>query len=227
VRLIAASEDPTTLTPESTWYMTTSIPLAEASAAQVYARYRLRDWIEHYYKAVKHELGWADFQVRPARAIVRHWQLVMLAYTFSLLAGVLPAVEDPTIPATMPSVGEGKKITAPSGVAGHLTARPRLAVPLGTSARLLAAVVQRTTAARTRGAARACRSVAPTPCPNLTNQRLVLCKALKRVCHGLQVGNHLRFQGRRTGNMAIGGGHSDDRRVQAFKYSRADKEIEG
>jgi hypothetical protein len=47
VRLIAASEDPATLTPESTWYLTTSIPLAEASAAQVYARYRLRDWIEH------------------------------------------------------------------------------------------------------------------------------------------------------------------------------------
>jgi SRSO17 transposase len=171
VRLIAASEDPATLTPESTWYMTTSIPLAEASAAQVYARYRLRDWIEHYYKAVKHELGWADFQVRPARAIVRHWQLVMLAYTFSLLAGALPAVEDPTIPATMPSVGAGKKITAPSGVAGHSTARPRLAVPLGTPAVLLAAVVQRTTAARTRGAPRPCRSVAPTPCPNLTNQR--------------------------------------------------------
>jgi hypothetical protein len=109
--------------------------------------------------------------VRPARAIVRHWQLVMLAYTFSLLAGVLPSVEDPTIPAAMPSVGEGKKITAPSGLAGHPTARPRLAVPLGTSARLLAAVAQRTTAARTRGAPRPCRTLTPTSCPNLTNQR--------------------------------------------------------
>jgi SRSO17 transposase len=87
VRLVAASEDPAHLTPESTWYMTTSLPLAETSTEQVYELYRLRDWIEHYYKPVKHELGWADFQVRPAHAIVRHWHLVMLAYTFSLLAG--------------------------------------------------------------------------------------------------------------------------------------------
>lgn len=34
---------------------------------------------EHSYEPVKHELGWADFQVRAERAIVRHWQLVMLA----------------------------------------------------------------------------------------------------------------------------------------------------
>jgi SRSO17 transposase len=170
VRLIAASEDPAILTPESTWYMTTSVPLAEASAEEVYERYRLRDWIEHYYKAVKHELGWADFQVRPARAIVRHWQLVMLAYTFSLLAGVLPSVEDPTIPAALPG-GAGGKITAASDLARHRPTRPRLALPLGTSASVLAAVVKRTTAARTRGAPRACRSVAPTPRPNLTNQR--------------------------------------------------------
>ncbi len=90
VRLVAATLDPRQLKPESTWYLATSLPLAEVSAEQVYEIYRLRDWIEHYYKPVKHELGWADYQVRPERAIVRHWQLVMLAYTFSLLVGALP-----------------------------------------------------------------------------------------------------------------------------------------
>src|ERR1035437_6347684 len=87
VRLIAASENPAHLTPASTWYLTTSLPLAECSTEQVYERYRLRDGIEHYYKPAKHELGWADFPVRPAKAILRHWHLVILAYTFSLLAG--------------------------------------------------------------------------------------------------------------------------------------------
>ena len=76
MRLIAATLDPATLKPESTWYLATSLPLAQVSAEQVYEIYRLRDWIEHYYKPVKHELGWADYQLRPERAIVRHWQLV-------------------------------------------------------------------------------------------------------------------------------------------------------
>src|SRR5262249_22749308 len=83
VRLIAATLDPATLKAESTWYLATSLPLREASPEQVYELYRLRDWIEHYYKPAKHELGWADYQMRPEQAIVRHWQLVMLAFTFS------------------------------------------------------------------------------------------------------------------------------------------------
>jgi SRSO17 transposase len=89
-RLLAATLDPKLLKPESTWYLATSLPLAHVSAEQVYELYRLREWIEHVYKPVKHELGWADYQVRPERAIVRHWQLVLLAYTFSLLVGALP-----------------------------------------------------------------------------------------------------------------------------------------
>jgi SRSO17 transposase len=79
VRLIAATLDPRRLKPESTWYLATSLPQAQVSAEQVYEIYRLRDWIEHFYKPVKHELGWADYQVRPERAIVRHWHLVLLA----------------------------------------------------------------------------------------------------------------------------------------------------
>src|SRR5258708_493793 len=110
MRLIAAPLDPAHLKPEATWYLTTSLPLPQVSAEQVYEIYRLRDWIEHYYKPVKHELGWADYQVRPERAIVSHWQLVMLAYTFSLLVGALPEgaatpLDAPAAPADAPERG--------------------------------------------------------------------------------------------------------------------------
>jgi hypothetical protein len=61
--------------------LSTSLPLRETSAEQVYEIYRLRDWIDHYYKPAKHKLSWADYQMRPEQAIVRHWHLVMLAFT--------------------------------------------------------------------------------------------------------------------------------------------------
>jgi hypothetical protein len=87
VRLVAATDDPQQLKADATWYLATNLPSGEASPTQVDALYVLRDWIEHYYKPVKHELGWADFQIRSVEAIIRHWQLVMLAFTFSLLVG--------------------------------------------------------------------------------------------------------------------------------------------
>src|SRR5260370_34650485 len=87
------------------------MPSGQAGAEQVYEIYRLRDWIEHYYKPVKHELGWADYQLRPERAIVRHWQLVLLAYTCSLLVGALPtAPSAATPPSTAPEATGGGKI---------------------------------------------------------------------------------------------------------------------
>jgi len=89
-RPVAATLDPRQLKPESTWYLATSLPLVEVSAERVYELYRLRDWIARFYKPAKHELGWAEYQLRPERAIVRHGQLVLLAYTFSLLVGALP-----------------------------------------------------------------------------------------------------------------------------------------
>jgi hypothetical protein len=85
VRLIAATLDPRQLKPESTCSLATSLPLAQVSAEQVYEIYRLRVWIEHFYKPAKHELDLADYQLRPERAIVHHWQLVLLAYPFSKL----------------------------------------------------------------------------------------------------------------------------------------------
>jgi Transposase DDE domain len=81
VRLVAATLDPSKLDPDNTWYLATPLSLKEASPEQVYELYRLRDWIEQYYKPAKHELGWADYQMRPEQAIVRHWHLVMLAFT--------------------------------------------------------------------------------------------------------------------------------------------------
>jgi SRSO17 transposase len=179
VRLIAATLDPRQLKPESTWYLATSLPLAEVSAEQVYELYRLRDWIEHFYKPVKHELGWADYQVRPERAIVRHWQLVMLAYTFSLLVGAsitseAPASAPPSS-AAPPETAAGKKIRTSSGVgdrrqrvrgAGrlerHAPAGAQLALPVGSAAALLATLVHERPTARTGRAPRPSRSV-PSP----------------------------------------------------------------
>lgn len=86
-RLIAATTDPRKLKKDATWYLVTNLPLQEASPTEVYETYGLRDWVEHYDKPAKHELGWADYQTRDPEAIVRHWQLVMLAYTVSLFHG--------------------------------------------------------------------------------------------------------------------------------------------
>ena len=180
MRLIAATLDPAHLKPESTWYLTTSLPAAQVSAEQVYEIYRLRDWIEHYYKPVKHELGWADYQMRPERAIVRHWQLVMFAYTFSLLVGALPEgaaspleapLETPPAAADAPeSASAGGKIrtTAPRRRvrgAGHLerdaASGAGVAVPLGAAAALLDALVVRRPTARAGRAPRSRRSLPP------------------------------------------------------------------
>ncbi len=177
VRLIAATLDPAHLKPESTWYLTTSLPLTQVSAEQVYEIYRLRDWIEHYYKPVKHELGWADYQVRPERAIVRHWQLVMLAYTFSLLVGALPEgaatpldapLDAPAAAADAPERGSaGGKIRTNSGPRGahRLERDPAsgagVALPLGAAAALLDTLVVRRPTARAGRAPRPRRAFPP------------------------------------------------------------------
>jgi SRSO17 transposase len=170
-RLIAATLDPQLLKPESTWYLATSLPLAEVTAEHVYEIYRLRDWIEHYYKPVKHELGWADYQMRPERAIGRHWHLVMLAYTFSLLVGAVPqgAATAPatTSPAADPpaSGSAGGKIRASRPtrrVEPDAAPRAGVALPLGSAAAVLEAVVDRRPTARVGRAPRPRRSLSPT-----------------------------------------------------------------
>lgn len=166
IRLIAATLDPMQLKPESTWYLATSLPQAHVSAEQVYELYRLRDWIEHFYKPVKHELGWADYQMRTEQAIVRHWQLVLLAYTFSLLVGAVPtappagssapAVAAPPLAASslspdqVPTDGGkiGTRRASARRLGGHAAPGTQLALPLGTAAALLATLVEHRPTAR-------------------------------------------------------------------------------
>ncbi len=176
VRLIAATLDPKQLKPESTWYLATSLPLSEAGAEQVYELYRLRDWIEHYYKPIKHELGWADYQLRPEHAIVRHWQLVLLAFTFSLLVGALPEPSQTGAASTAPAdaAAGGKirhRIRGARRLERHAASGPGVAVPLGTPTGLLAALVNHRPTARVGRAPRPRRQLASTGGPNLTNQR--------------------------------------------------------
>ena len=173
VRLIVATLDPARLKPESTWYLVTSLPLGEASAEQVYDLYRLRDWIEHYYKPAKHELGWADYQMRPERAIVRHWQLVMLAFTFSLLVGALPqspagAPSTDSAPAVSASshdaaaggkIGSRRRARGPGRLARHAAPGAGMAVPVGTPAGVLATLVDQRPTARARRAPRPRRAL--------------------------------------------------------------------
>ena len=151
-RLIAVTADPTALKPEPAWFMATNLSVAEADAAEVYRIYRLRDWIEHYYKPAKHELGWADFQVRSEKAIVRHWQLVMLAFTFSLLA-TAPADQEQEAPAGDTGTAAGEKSATADHLAVHTAAGPQLAVPVGAPAAVLALLVDRSAPAGTGGAA--------------------------------------------------------------------------
>jgi SRSO17 transposase len=177
VRLIAATLDLRQLKPESTWYLATTFPLAQVSTEQVYELYRLRDWIEHFYKPVKHELGWSDYQMRTEHAIVRHWQLVLLAYTCSLLVGTVPtappapdaaaaAAATPSSPSTDHASTGGGKIGArrvTTGGVGHDTApRPELALPLGTAAALLATLVEQRPTARAGRAPRPRRQLSAT-----------------------------------------------------------------
>ncbi|WP_405814084.1 hypothetical protein OG241_05910 [Streptomyces sp. NBC_01390] len=92
-RLIVSTTDPATLPEKATWYLATNLPHPDAphaatsphppaDLAEIVRLYGLRPWIEQSYKQIKDELGWADFQVRSARAIRRHQTLVDCAFSF-------------------------------------------------------------------------------------------------------------------------------------------------
>jgi len=161
IRLIAATLDPQRLKPESTWYLATSLPLAQVSAEQVDEIYRLRDWIEHFYKPVKHELGWADYQLRPERAIVRHWQLVLLAYTFSLLVGAMPPSPQGTADGEKIGDHQRRRVRGAGRLERDVTPGAEVAVPLGAAAAVLEALVARRATARAGRAPRPRRSLPP------------------------------------------------------------------
>jgi len=163
LRLVVATTDPATLPKLTSWYLVTNLPrpgrrrasessaLAPADLAEVVGLYGLRNWVEQGYKQVKHELGWADFQVRGDRAIRRHWQLVCCAFCFCWRAWFAehPAQPLQPAPATQPAAAgaRGEQTSQPASpdphgrVAGHAAPGARLADPAGRARTLVAGVV--------------------------------------------------------------------------------------
>lgn len=58
--------------------LTDVVQLRNATVARLYA---LRNWVEVFYGEAKDELGAGQYQVRDLSSIVRHWQLVFVAYS--------------------------------------------------------------------------------------------------------------------------------------------------
>ena len=162
IRLVVVTTDPARLPKLSTWYLVTNLPhperrrarapFAPADLAEVVRLYGLRVWVEQGYKQVKHELGWADFQVRGDRAIRRHWQLVCCAFSFCWRAWFAehPAQPAPAEPQAAAPKGAARGETTSRqvsrarrgrAVAGHPAPGARLADPVGRAAALLAGVV--------------------------------------------------------------------------------------
>jgi hypothetical protein len=174
LRLVVATTDPATLPKLTTWYLLTNLarlkrqrmraPFAPADLAEVVRLYSLRNWVEHGYKQVKGELGWADFQVRSDRAIRRHWLLVCCAFSFCWRAWFAehPAQPAPAEPqATAPpgaargetTVHQDEQVRGRGVVAGHATPGARLADPVGRARALVAGVVDRAPAGPAAAAA--------------------------------------------------------------------------
>jgi DDE superfamily endonuclease len=203
IRLVVATTDPATLPALSTWYLATILPrpgspqaattpLPPADLAEVVRIYGLRQWVEQSYKQVKHELGWADFQVRTDQAIRRHWQMVCCAFSFcwwawfhqhdtgtSVLqhvAAEVPAaisVTAPPVPAATPEdAAGGKRSRTPSSVVLACGAAPgaRLARPVGYAVALLARMVECAPTTGTTGPPRrrAARTASQPLSPTLT-----------------------------------------------------------
>jgi DDE superfamily endonuclease len=175
IRLVVATTDPARLPKLSTWYLATNLPrpggrrasaaaaFAPAGLAEVVRLYGLRNWVEQGYKQVKHELGWADFQVRSDRAIRRHWQLVCCAFSFcwqawfaahpAQPAAIEPQATAPPGAARGEATGPPRKPARAGLVAGDAAPRARLADPVGRAGALVAGVVDRAPAGPAAAAA--------------------------------------------------------------------------
>ena len=70
--------DPTTLPPNSTWYIMTKVPGVKYK--QVGNLYGLRNWGEYGLKQSKDEQGIADFRMSDYSQIQKWWEVVMSAY---------------------------------------------------------------------------------------------------------------------------------------------------
>ncbi len=198
VRLVVATVDPATLPPLSTRDLTTNLPrpgspraaespFPPADPAEVVRLYALRNWVEQGYKRAKHELGWADFQVRADRAIRRHWALVCCAFSFCWCAWLAtppePAAEAPQ-PPPAPSAertparekkrhSSGRRCGRLPVLAADAAAGARLAGPLAVARTLVARLVEHAPADRAPAAdrRRRRRPTAQPLCPPLTKYR--------------------------------------------------------
>jgi SRSO17 transposase len=160
VRLVVATTDPVTLPKVSTWYLATNLPRpgspyaaddgpAPADLEEVVRLYGLRNWVEHGYKQVKQELGWADFMVRSDRAIRRHWTLVCCAFSFCWRTWfheppAAPPASAPARTGTAAGRGEKRRRSPPTGtpvLAGGAASGARLAGSLDLPPALLASLV--------------------------------------------------------------------------------------
>jgi hypothetical protein len=176
VRLVAVSTDPETLPANSSWYLVTNLPapgyaqakgspFEEADLAEVVRLYGLRQWVEQSFRQIKGELGFSDFQVRSDRAIRRHWEMVLCAFSFCWWAYTR---EHPTMfidpaPQTQPVAEEagekrsglrrGRTGESSSVLAGGTAASAGLAGPVGNALALLEGVVESAPATATASAA--------------------------------------------------------------------------
>jgi hypothetical protein len=204
VRLVVATTDPAVLPPLTTWVLAAHLPrpgsrhareaaVPPADLAEIVRLYGLRAWVEQGYKQLKHELGWADYQVRSGRAIGRHWTLVCCAFSFcwrawfaappppAEAAGPSRSTAPPTgaaAPPPPPAGGRGEKAARAAGGAGprlarRVAARPGLARSLEWPQALLARLVDGAPASgHPRPARRARRRLRARPLrPDLTNYR--------------------------------------------------------
>jgi hypothetical protein len=162
LRLVVATTDPATLPKLSTWYLITNLPHPErrrpragfppADLAEVVRLYGLRNWVEQGYKQVKHELGWADFQVRADRAIRRHWTLVCCAFSFCWRAWFAEHPAQPALVEPQPAAPTGavrgettgnqdEQVRGRGVLAAGAAPGTRLADPVGRAGTLVAGVV--------------------------------------------------------------------------------------
>lgn len=60
------------------WLLTNVVQLRDDTVARLYA---LRNWVEVFYREAKDDLGAGQYQVRDLESILRHWQMVFVAYS--------------------------------------------------------------------------------------------------------------------------------------------------
>jgi hypothetical protein len=132
-RLVIATPDPATLPEAATWYLETTLLLAEADLAEIVRLYGLRHWVEQAYKQVKHSLGWSQYQVRADRAMRRHWALVQCAFAFCWWA------ETRTPPAAPPPGRAAEESPPPAAARGEKgRTRARAGSPVAAAVAVLA-----------------------------------------------------------------------------------------